>query len=124
MIIMVALVTATACSDLEPELDGGLGAHQRHDAVRAALQLDLRHQALHAHGGDEADEAVARAAHDVAGIRPARERLGALGELGPARPGVLSRRADSVDPVVAPSGARCHRSLEEGSRPRGSENAS
>src|SRR5690606_20696698 len=43
---------------LQPELPGGLAAHQRDDAERTALQLDLRHHGVRHDPGDQPREAV------------------------------------------------------------------
>ena len=62
----VALTAATASTaGLEPELVGGLPAHQRDEAVRSGLDLDLGHHCVPDDSRDQAADPVTRRfAHD------------------------------------------------------------
>jgi hypothetical protein len=63
MMTVVAFTTAMATElGLEAQLADGLAAHQRDDAVRSALQLDLGHDPVRRDLGDDAHQAVARRA--------------------------------------------------------------
>ena len=80
---MVALTTATAREPTSrSQVARGLGRHERHHSVRAALQLDLGHQSLDLDTGDEADEPIARAApHRAAVVGRSGDGDRACGEL-------------------------------------------
>ena len=78
-----------------PELVGGLPAHQGHDPVRSALDLDLRHHGVAHDASDQADEAVARRGGDD---RPGLGVVTALGDLL-GEPG----QVDPVDDLARPS---------------------
>ena len=59
---------------LEPELVGGLPAHQRHDPERPGLDLDLGHHRVPGDPGDDAAQPVAGR------LRDHRARVGAVGQ--------------------------------------------
>ena len=63
-----------------------LRAHQGHDLVRSALHLDLRHDRIAEHVGDQADESIPRRAADArAGWLATVVRYCARTRRGPAR---------------------------------------
>src|SRR5690606_40670977 len=57
-------------SDVETELVHSLGRHERDDAMRARLDVDLRHDAIDLHARDEPREAVARAREHISRVVP------------------------------------------------------